>query len=216
MIKTIKDYMKKSTLFMLHVSIYRDLITYFSFKKRALLWRANNQHNKTIYIGSDALKNVKVGNFSYGRLNVLSWRVDGEHLDIGNYVSIADNVTFILGGNHNINGFTTFPMRSHKNNIIHPDDARTKGPIVIEDDVWIGFGAIILSGVKIGKGSIIAAGTVVTKSFPPYSIIGGNPAKLIRKRLKDEQIKSCSNISFDTLNLNAIINDDIDVFYNVP
>ncbi len=55
-------------------------------------------------------------------------------------------------------------------------------PVIIQDDVWIGQSVIILPGVEIGKGSIIGAGAVVTKSFPPYSIIGGNPAKLIRER----------------------------------
>ena len=55
-------------------------------------------------------------------------------------------------------------------------------PIVIEDDVWIGARVIILKGVTIGKGSIIGAGSVVTKDVEPYSIVGGNPAKLIRKR----------------------------------
>lgn len=179
-------------------------------------WRCANRHNNTRVSHPFLTEQVFVGNFTYGELNIKSWGGQGEGLLIGNYVSIADNVTFILGGNHTINGFTTFPMKSHKNNIIHPDDARTKGPIVIEDDVWIGFGAIILSGVRLGKGSIIAAGTVVTKSFPPYSIIGGNPAKLIKKRLTDEQIESCSNISFDTLNLKTLTNEEIDSYYNAP
>ena len=58
-------------------------------------------------------------------------------------------------------------------------------PVVIEDDVWCGANVTILKGVTIGHGSIVAAGAVVTKSFPPYSIIGGVPAKLIKKRLSD-------------------------------
>lgn len=56
-------------------------------------------------------------------------------------------------------------------------------PVIIEDDCWIGFNVIILPGVKIGKGSIVAAGAVVTKSFPPYSVIGGVPAKVIKSRI---------------------------------
>lgn len=62
-------------------------------------------------------------------------------------------------------------------------------PVIIEDDVWCGANVTILKGVRIGKGSIVAAGAVVTKSFPPYSIIGGVPAKLIKKRFHDDEIK---------------------------
>jgi chloramphenicol O-acetyltransferase type B len=60
--------------------------------------------------------------------------------------------------------------------------------VIIEDDVWIGYGAIIMSGVKIRRGSIIAAGSVVTKDVEPYSIVGGNPAKLIKYRFSKEEI----------------------------
>lgn len=62
-------------------------------------------------------------------------------------------------------------------------------PVIIEDDVWCGANVTILKGVRIGKGCIVAAGAVVTKSFPPYSIIGGVPAKLIKKRFSDDEIK---------------------------
>ena len=62
--------------------------------------------------------------------------------------------------------------------------------VIIEDDVWIGYGSIIMSGVKIGKGSIVAAGSVVTKDVIPYAIVGGNPARLIKMRFKEkEQLK---------------------------
>ena len=61
--------------------------------------------------------------------------------------------------------------------------------VIIEDDVWVGYGAIILSGVKIGKGIIIAAGSVVTKDIEPYSIVGGNPANFIKYRFTKDEIK---------------------------
>ncbi|MBQ9094383.1 MAG: CatB-related O-acetyltransferase [Prevotella sp.] len=61
-------------------------------------------------------------------------------------------------------------------------------PVVIEDDVWCGANVTILKGVTIGRGSVVAAGAVVTKSFPPYSIIGGVPARLLKRRFSDEEI----------------------------
>mgnify|MGYP001020427694 FL=1 len=66
--------------------------------------------------------------------------------------------------------------------------------VIIEDDVWVGCNVTILKGVIIGKGTVVAAGSVVTKSCPPYSIIGGNPAKLIKMRFTEEEIKEHDRI----------------------
>ena len=72
----------------------------------------------------------------------------------------------------------------------------TKGDVVIGNDVWIGYRAIILSGVTIGDGAVIAAGAVVTKDVPAYGIVGGNPAKLIKKRFDDETIPRLLKIAW--------------------
>jgi acetyltransferase-like isoleucine patch superfamily enzyme len=69
-------------------------------------------------------------------------------------------------------------------------------PVIIEEDVWVGAGAYILNGVKVGRGSIIAAGAVVTKDIPPYAIVGGVPAKLIRYRWTPEEIKKHEVIAY--------------------
>lgn len=91
---------------------------------------------------------------------------------IGNNVMLAERVQ-IIGGNHAFDR-TNIP--------INQQGEGKQGAITIEDDVWIGASAIVLTGVKIGKGSVVAAGSVVTKSVEPYFIVGGNPAKLIKKR----------------------------------
>ena len=96
-------------------------------------------------------------------------------LIIGNDVMIAANCAFIAR-NHEY-ARTDIPMNKQGNK---------EKVIVIEDDVWIGYGSIIMPGVKIGKGSIIAAGSVVTKDVDPYYIVGGVPAKIIKKRGVDE------------------------------
>ncbi len=67
-------------------------------------------------------------------------------------------------------------------------EAKSKGSIIIEDDVWLGYGCMILSGVKISKGSVIGSGAVVAKDIPPYSIVVGNPGQVIKKRFSDDKI----------------------------
>lgn len=92
-------------------------------------------------------------------------------ISLGNYVHMGANV-IILGFNH---GFYTRELPIKEQDYM---DA----PVIIEDDVWIGGGVIILAGVTIGKGAIIAGGAVVTKDVPPYTIVGGVPAKVIKER----------------------------------
>ena len=96
-------------------------------------------------------------------------------ITIGNYVHTGVNVMF-MAFNH---GFYTTEIPTKEQDYM---DA----PIVVEDDVWIGGGSIILSGVTIGKGAIIAAGAVVNKDIPPYAIVGGVPAKVLKYRNQDK------------------------------
>ena len=133
-------------------------------------WRKQNRHNRTV-----AIKSVQVGKDTYGELHILSYLPETEFLQIGNYVSIAPDVHFILSGNHQTETLFTYPIQSLLTNGHCPKDSVSKGAVIIEDEVWIGYGALILSGVTIGKGSIIAAGSVVTRDVPPYAIVGGNP-----------------------------------------
>jgi acetyltransferase-like isoleucine patch superfamily enzyme len=130
---------------------------------------------------------VSIGDFSYGNPVVYSWD-EGTHLSVGKFCSIAEGVVFLLGGEHRTDWVTTYPF-----NVLHKDwptaqriygHPATKGDIVVGNDVWIGQRAIILSGVKIGDGSVVAAGSVVTQDVEPYSIVGGNPARLIRWRFE--------------------------------
>lgn len=101
---------------------------------------------------------------------------------IGSKVMFGPGV-IIRGGNHNTSVVGAYMADVHEK--LPGDDE----DVVIEDDVWVGAGAIILKGVRISRGSIVAAGAVVTKSFPPYSIIGGVPARLIRPRWDEETIR---------------------------
>lgn len=104
-------------------------------------------------------------------------------LTIGKKVIFGPNPT-IITGDHRIDVIGKYIMDSHDK--LPDNDA----PVLIDDDVWCGANVTILKGVTIGRGSVIAAGAVVTKSFPPYSIIGGVPARLLRCRFTNTEIEN--------------------------
>jgi len=169
-------------------------IDVYKFKQN---WRKNNTHNLTLAGNIFPIESVKVGNKSYGILNIRHFGQKGEYLEIGNYVSISENTFFILGGEHGYKTFSTYPYK--KLCLTNEDEAITKGPIIIGDDVWIGFGCLLLSGIKIGQGAIVAAGSVVTKDVEPYSIVGGTPAKFIKYRFEKEIRDKLLKIDFSKI-----------------
>lgn len=152
------------------------------------LWRRLNSHNFTYVENAHdfPIEKVSVGKLSYGSLYVKSYGADIEYLEIGDYCSIAQGVKFILGGGHPMDTISQYPFKAicFGQKII----AFSKGKIVVENDVWIGTDVTILSGCTIGEGAIVAAGSIITKSVEPYTLVGGNPARLIRKRFDDDLI----------------------------
>lgn len=151
---------------------------------KAKLWRRRNPHNYTTLAGDNfPLDKVTVGKLTYGSIHAISYGGNSEFLKIGNCCSIADEVTFLLGGGHRLDCVSTFPFRGK---LVGDVEAMTKGPIVLEDDVWIGYGATVLSGVTLGKGSVVGAGALVCGDVPSYAIVAGIPAKVIRYRFDDE------------------------------
>lgn len=156
------------------------------------------------------LDHFEIGKYSYGELNVVSFNSQSK-LKIGNYVSIAQNVTFLLDVEHYLTHISTFPFKV-KCLKTQDYEAFSKGDIVIDDDVWIGYGATIMSGVHISQGAVIAAGAVVTKYVPPYAIVGGVPAKVIKYRFEKEQIEKLMQIDFSKIDKNYVA-DNIDFLY---
>ncbi len=139
---------------------------------------------------------VSIGRHSYGAPRVIQYRHDDTRLLIGHYTSIARGVCFVLGGNHPTDRVTTFPIRQLLGLPGAGSDGfpSSKGDITIGSDVWIGLGALVVSGVTIGDGAIVAAGSVVVGDVPPYAVVGGNPAKVIKYRFTDEQIRELLEI----------------------
>jgi chloramphenicol O-acetyltransferase type B len=138
-----------------------------------------------------------IGEGSYAEgLEVLSWG-EGATLTIGNYCSIADGVTIFLGGEHRTDWITTYPFSvfwEEASQISgHP---KTKGDVLIGSDVWLGRQCVIGSGVEIGHGAVVGTRAVVTKNVPPYAIVAGNPASIIRYRFEKSLIDALLRIEW--------------------
>jgi len=135
---------------------------------------------------------MKVGQYTYGQENIHVEFGRFAELEIGKFCSIAEKITIFLGGNHNIDWITTYPFGTINQNSFpyvakgHP---KTNGNVIIGNDVWIGYKSTIMSGVNIGDGAVIAANSHVVKNVDPYSVVGGNPAKLIKLRFNEESIE---------------------------
>lgn len=165
------------------------------------------------------------GKYTYGNPRIY-WQNDDAKLIVGNFCSIAENVNIFLGGNHRTDWVTTYPFGhihpttfNKFNGVGHPS---TKGNVIIGNDVWIGSGVTIMSGVTIGDGVVIANNSHVVKNVEPYSLVGGNPAKLIKYRFTQEQIEKLLEIKWwhwDDEKINEftplLCNNNIDEFIKI-
>ena len=129
------------------------------------------------------------------------WRWSKTPLVIGKYCSIAYNVNFIVDeGYHTISEITNYPhiniLTTNSELLELKKTFHQKEGIVVGSDVWIGMNAIILPGITIGNGAAVAAGSIVTKDVPSYSVVGGNPAKIIRMKYDDETIDELNRIEW--------------------
>ena len=151
--------------------------------------------------------NIEIGDYTiyndyvrdprdFAKNNVLyHYPVNGDKLKIGKFCSIACGAKFLFtSGNHAMQSLSTYPFpiffeewNLDARNICSAWD--NKGDIIIGNDVWIGYEAVIMAGVTIGNGAIIGTRAVVTKNVPPYTIVGGVPTKIIRKRFDDATIE---------------------------
>ena len=153
---------------------------------------------------------MSFGKYSYGSPNVF-WNNSEAKLIIGNFCSIASNVNIYLGGNHRTDFITTYPFGTIHQNIFNsfesPGHPATKGDVIIGNDVWIASDVNIMSGVTIGDGAVIANGSHVVKNVEPYSLVGGNPAKLIKYRFT-KHIHLLCNTNIDNFIISAPINSN--------
>ena len=176
-----------------------------------LKYRRRNRHNSTFAANLFDHGRVQVGNHSYGGVFCLNHN-DTAVLNIGNYVSIGPDVTFITASDHGTGTVSTFPFKTKF--VTGETEALSKGDITVADDVWIGYGATILSGVTIGQGAVIAAGAIITKDVPPYSLVAGVPAKVIRYRFDNDVIDFLLTLDYSKLNKD-IVRDHVNELYTI-
>ncbi len=139
---------------------------------------------------------LDVHNFERNILYLFEFMQD--KLVIGKFCQIATGVRFIMNGsNHPMKGFSTYPFKVFGGAWADtPMQVVSKGDTVIGNDVWIGNGATIMQGITIGDGAIIGTNSLVTRDVEPYSIVGGNPAKLIRQRFDEETVTMLRTLSW--------------------
>lgn len=178
-------------------SMYHILIRLLKKIKLYRDWKKKNRHNETLAVSEFDYECIDIGNYSYGAIQVLNYNKT-EKLKIGSFCSIGPGVVFVLNADHRLDTISTFPFKV-KCLKCEEFEAVSKGNIIVDDDVWIGQNAIILSGVHIGQGAVIAAGAVVTKDVLPYAIVGGNPAKVIKYRFSSELINELLKVDYGKL-----------------
>ncbi|MDQ0225674.1 Vat family streptogramin A O-acetyltransferase [Metabacillus niabensis] len=142
----------------------------------------------------------------------------GDQLVIGKFCAIAPGVTFVMNGaNHRMDGFSTYPFNifghGWENYTPTLEQLPFKGDTIIGNDVWIGMDTVIMPGIKIGDGAIIAAKSVITNDVEPYTIVGGNPGRKIKKRFPEEIVTELLEIKWWDFDI-EIISAHIDVIVN--
>ncbi len=156
--------------------------------------------------------NVSIGEYTYydspeapedfQKTNILyHYDFTGDKLSIGKFCALGTGTKFIMNGaNHRMDGASTFPFPIFGDDWAEHIDLLSnlpnKGDTIIGSDVWFGFNSLIMPGVKIGHGAIISSGSVVIHDVPAYAVVGGNPAKVIKKRFNEETIEMLLKISW--------------------
>lgn len=192
-------------------SILHQLSYYFAQIKRGV----------GFFYTRDLLPQYKnyIGKYTYGLPKIFKLE-DTSQLEIGKFCSIANDVKIFLDGEHEIKNISTYPFGYFKGFTTKKIyQTKSKGKITIGNDVWIGYGVTILSGVNIGDGAVIGACALVNKDVAPYTIVGGVPAKIIKKRFDDKTIEKLLQIKWWNWsdkkiqkNIEILQNNNIDIF----
>ncbi len=164
-------------------------------------------------------KNIFVGDYTYfddrrygidkfEEYNVLyNYDFSKVKLVIGKFCAIAAETRFIMTGDHKLDAISTYPFPIFGHGweaAFNVHDLPVKGDIIVGNDVWFGYDSLIMNGVNVGNGAIIAARAVVVKDVPAYSIVAGNPAKVVKMRFCDKTIERLQKIAWWDWNIEKI------------
>jgi virginiamycin A acetyltransferase len=164
-------------------------------KLRKLLYKLT-PHRIEFLSRNPWLARYEIGEYSYGKVKVVGWG-EGSTLKIGRFCSIARTLTILLGGEHRTDWVTTYPFTEVLEEARGiSGHVRTKGDVIIGNDVWIGESATILSGVNVGNGAVIGAKSLVVRDVPPYAIVAGNPAEFLCSRFSADRIAALQRIGW--------------------
>jgi virginiamycin A acetyltransferase len=161
----------------------------------------NTVRNPNIVIGDYTYYDDPEDSENFERNVLYHFPFIGDKLIVGKFCAIARGAKFIMNGaNHKLSGVSTYPFQIFGNGwekvMPKPGDLPYKGDTVIGHDVWIGYEALIMPGVKIGNGAIVSSRAVVVSDVPPYSVVGGNPAKVIKARFAPDVIAELERIAW--------------------
>ncbi|MBE9046542.1 Vat family streptogramin A O-acetyltransferase [Pleurocapsales cyanobacterium LEGE 10410] len=170
----------------------------------------NTVNNPKIIIGDYTYYDDPEDSENFERNVLYHYWFSQDKLIIGKFCALARGIKFIMNGaNHKVSGFSTYPFYIFGNGWekVTPEDKELpfKGDTVVGNDVWIGYESTIMPGVTIGDGAIIAAKSVVVNDIPPYSVVGGNPAKIIKQRFTDDTIKTLLEIAWWNWDIEKIL-----------
>lgn len=166
-----------------------------------LIFLKNFIKAKNIFVGDYTYyDDARYGPENFEKNNVLyNYNPDAMKLVLGKFCAIAAETRFLMTGDHKLDGVSTyhFPVFKKGWEIAYDlKDLRVKGDIIVGNDVWFGYDSLIKNGVTIGNGAIIAARAVVVKDVPAYSVVAGNPAKVVKMRFDDKTIERLQNIAW--------------------
>lgn len=182
----------------------------------------NTVDNPNIIIGDYTYYDDPEDSENFERNVLYHFPFIGDKLIIGKFCAIARNVKFIMNGaNHKTSGVSTYPFyifgTGWEKVMPKQGELPYKGDTVIGNDVWIGYDCLIMPGITIGNGAIISSRSVVTKDVAPYAVVGGNPARELKSRFSESEIKDLESIQWwnwpierITANLEAIVSSDLE------
>ncbi len=182
----------------------------------------NTVANPNIIIGDYTYYDDLVDAENFERNVLYHYPFIGDKLIIGRFCALATGVKFIMNGaNHKISGFSTYPFQIFGNGwervAPRAGDLPFKGDTVVGNDVWIGYEALLMPGAKVGDGAVISTRAVVTGEVPPFSIVAGNPARVVKQRYEPAIVERLLNIAWwhwdiekITRNLEKIVGADVD------